>query len=141
MGESLLRFVPFKNKQKKITKTSLLAGWFVATRTMKNNFFKRNIAGLQKSRVRDRSYPPRRSGWPDSIKRRDRITGTVSWSLRFMVARPKDANCYCNSVSYWGARFFSISTVIISRSNSWFQPQSSLARLSSILAGQLSAIF
>ena len=35
----------------------------------------------------------------------------------------------------------SISTVILSRVKWWFQPQSSRARLSSMLAGQLSAIF
>lgn len=35
----------------------------------------------------------------------------------------------------------SISTVILTRAKRWFQPQSSRARLSSMLAGQLSAIF
>lgn len=35
----------------------------------------------------------------------------------------------------------SMSTVILSRAKWWFQPQSSRARLSSMLAGQLSAIF
>lgn len=37
-------------------------------------------------------------------------------------------------------RFFSVSTVMLSRLNSWCQFQSSRARLSSMLAGQLSAM-